>query len=130
MDVCLLWVLCVLSGRGLCDGLITRPEESYQLWCVTVCDLGTSRVRRLKLIKGCKWRIEEEEEEEEDMFEGTRNASFNVYCWLWIVFNFLHQFDAPSRLSWNNSFFKFKKFIIRQYIPDLRNISFCLTVYI
>jgi hypothetical protein len=20
---------CVLSGRGLCDGLITRPEESY-----------------------------------------------------------------------------------------------------
>jgi hypothetical protein len=23
-----------LSGRGLCDGLITRPEESYRLWCV------------------------------------------------------------------------------------------------
>jgi hypothetical protein len=21
----------VLSGRGLCDGLITHPEESYQL---------------------------------------------------------------------------------------------------
>jgi hypothetical protein len=31
---------CVLSGRGLCDGLITRPEESYQLWRVVyVCDL-------------------------------------------------------------------------------------------
>ena len=30
---------CVLSGRGLCDGLITRPEESYRLWCVVVCDL-------------------------------------------------------------------------------------------
>jgi len=28
---------CVLSGRGLCDGLITRPEESYRMWCVTVC---------------------------------------------------------------------------------------------
>jgi hypothetical protein len=27
---------CVLSGRGLCDGLITRPEESYWLWCVWV----------------------------------------------------------------------------------------------
>jgi hypothetical protein len=27
---------CVLSGRGLCDGLITRPEESYRLWRV-VC---------------------------------------------------------------------------------------------
>jgi len=29
---------CVLSGRGLCDELITRPEESYRQWCV-VCDL-------------------------------------------------------------------------------------------
>jgi hypothetical protein len=29
---------CVLSGRGLCDELITRPEESYRLWCV-ICDL-------------------------------------------------------------------------------------------
>jgi hypothetical protein len=25
---------CVLSGRGLCDGLIARPEESYRVWCV------------------------------------------------------------------------------------------------
>jgi len=30
---------CVLSGRDLCDELITCPEESYRLWCVTVCDL-------------------------------------------------------------------------------------------
>ena len=30
---------CVLSGRGLCDELITRPEESYRPWCVVVCDL-------------------------------------------------------------------------------------------
>jgi len=29
----------VLSGRGLWDELITRPEESYRLWCVVVCDL-------------------------------------------------------------------------------------------
>jgi len=29
----------VLSGRGLCNELITRPEESYRLWCVVVCDL-------------------------------------------------------------------------------------------
>ena len=34
----------VLSGRGLCDELITRPEESYRLWCVVVCDLETSRI--------------------------------------------------------------------------------------
>ena len=37
MDV---YLLCfVLSSRGLCDKLITRPEESYRLWCVVVCDL-------------------------------------------------------------------------------------------
>ena len=34
----------MLSGRGLCDELITRPEESYLLWCVVVCDLETSRI--------------------------------------------------------------------------------------
>ena len=39
---------CVLSGRGLCDGLITRPEESYRLWHVVVCDQETSKTRRLK----------------------------------------------------------------------------------
>jgi len=37
---------CVLSGSGLCDELINRPEESYRLWCVVVCDLETSRIRR------------------------------------------------------------------------------------
>ena len=34
----------MLSGRGLCDELITRPEESYRLWCVVVCDLEASRM--------------------------------------------------------------------------------------
>ena len=34
----------MLSGRGLCDELITRPEECYRLWCVVVCDLETSRI--------------------------------------------------------------------------------------
>jgi len=59
MDVCLLWVL---SGRGLCDELITRPEESYRLWCVVVCDkenlkieeamarVGPQRHRKKKLL--------------------------------------------------------------------------------
>jgi len=35
---------CVLSGRGLCDELISRPEESYRLWCVVVCDIETSKL--------------------------------------------------------------------------------------
>jgi hypothetical protein len=40
VDVCLLRVLCVVRYRP-CDELITRPEESYRLWCVVVCDLET-----------------------------------------------------------------------------------------
>jgi len=35
-----------LSGRGLCDELITLPEESYRLRCVVVRDLQTSVMRR------------------------------------------------------------------------------------
>jgi len=42
MDV----VCCVLSGRGLCDGLIIRSEESYRLWRVAMCDRVTSYARR------------------------------------------------------------------------------------
>jgi len=41
-----MYVSCELSGRVLFDELITRPEESYRLWCVVVCDLETSWVRR------------------------------------------------------------------------------------
>jgi hypothetical protein len=36
---------CVLPGRGLCDGLITRPGESYRMWCVSECDSEASIMR-------------------------------------------------------------------------------------
>jgi hypothetical protein len=39
-NVCL---LSVLSGRGLCDEMTTRSEDSYRLWRVVVCDLETSK---------------------------------------------------------------------------------------
>jgi len=48
---------CVLSGRGLCDGLITHPEKSYRLWRVVVCDQETSKTRRLKPATGL-WKIQ------------------------------------------------------------------------
>jgi len=50
MFVC--YECCVLSGRGLCDGLIIRSEESYRLWRVTVCDLVTLYARKLKPDRG------------------------------------------------------------------------------
>jgi len=49
MSVC--FECCVLSGRGFCEGLITRPEKSYRLLCV-VCDLGTSRMSRPCMTRG------------------------------------------------------------------------------
>jgi hypothetical protein len=45
MNVCC--ECCVLSGRGLCDGLITHLEESYRLWGVVVCDQENSYAMRL-----------------------------------------------------------------------------------
>jgi hypothetical protein len=41
----------VLSGRSLCDGLITHPEESYRLWCVSECD----QVQINNLSTCCEW---------------------------------------------------------------------------
>jgi hypothetical protein len=48
---------CVFSGTGHCDRPIPRPEESYRLWCVIVCDLETSRMRRL----WSRWAVATEE---------------------------------------------------------------------
>jgi len=45
---------CMLSVRGLCAELITRLEESYRLWCVVVCNLETSWMRRPYPTGGCR----------------------------------------------------------------------------
>ena len=42
---------CVFSGRGLCVGLITRPEESCRVRCV--CDRETSIMRKPRATGGC-----------------------------------------------------------------------------
>ena len=54
---------CVLSGRGLCDGPIPRPEEPYRVWCVVVCDLESSRMRWPCPALGCCARDRERERE-------------------------------------------------------------------
>jgi hypothetical protein len=45
---------CVLSGRGLCDGLVTRPEESYRLWCVLSVIVKPRKMRRPRPPRGCR----------------------------------------------------------------------------
>ena len=44
----------MLSGRGLCDELITRPEESYRMWCVVVRDIESSWMRWPRPTWGCR----------------------------------------------------------------------------
>jgi hypothetical protein len=44
--------VCVFSGTGLCNRLITHPEESYRLWCVWG-DREALIMRRPWSIKGC-----------------------------------------------------------------------------
>ena len=51
MDVCLDY--CVSSGRGLCVGLIARPEESYWMCRLTGCDREASMRRRPWPTSGC-----------------------------------------------------------------------------
>jgi hypothetical protein len=48
-------MLCV--GRGLCDGLITRPEESYRV-SLYVCDQETPN-GRLKVHPGLQTPVNE-----------------------------------------------------------------------
>jgi hypothetical protein len=56
MFVCCVWG--VLSGRGPCDELITRPEESYRLWLVVLCDQETSRYEEAIARSGLQSQIE------------------------------------------------------------------------
>jgi hypothetical protein len=60
----------VLSGRGLCDGPIPRPEESYRLWCVCVCVCECGQVKINNLDTCC------EQVEEGRTAKG--NFSFNI----------------------------------------------------
>jgi hypothetical protein len=59
MDVCILCLYVVLSceGRGLCDGLITRPEESYRVsnsvWLRNLKGGGQGAIWAVKPFHGC-----------------------------------------------------------------------------
>jgi hypothetical protein len=48
---------CVLSGRGLCDGLITCPEESYRGWCDRE-ELTMKRPRPTRAVEPVKNKME------------------------------------------------------------------------
>jgi len=80
---------CCVLGRGLCDALITRPEESYRLWCVVVCDLETSRMRRSWLALGRK-----------------RHRNIYIYIYIYIYNSLIHSFFPQSALRQVHSIFE------------------------
>jgi len=86
---------CVLSGRGLCDGLITRPEESYRMWRVVVCDHETSRMRRLKPATGL-WKYNHSGlyRQEKNPIKFGRQTTANSY---YVPFQCCAPHDDPSR---------------------------------
>ena len=65
----------MLSGRGLCDELITRPEEFYRMCCVVLCDLETSRIGAPYIYDIRSLRV--------------NTVNFAVYC----VVRAVHKFD-------------------------------------
>jgi len=77
-----MFVFCdcfVLSGRDLCNELITRPEESYRLWCVVVGDLENLK-----------------NEEAVTYFGSQRHRKKNTYS---IILNRLDDKNASTRRS-------------------------------
>jgi hypothetical protein len=68
-------VCCILSDRGLCDELITRREEFYQLWRVVVYDHETSSTRRPQPALGCRAR----EKNNVSSDQGSRRC---YYAWM------------------------------------------------
>jgi hypothetical protein len=73
-------VCCVLYGRGLCDELITRPEESYRMWRVVLCDQETYCYEKAIVIP--RWAAEPEKHHvlthnAERLIKTSRSESFN-----------------------------------------------------
>ena len=114
--VCCEW--CVLSGRGLCDALITRPEESYQLWRVVVCDLETSGIRRRWPALG---RSATREEEVCNMY--TYKHTHKIH--LLILRARCKFFDYVKIYTWKTRSYASKGFF---YSSILRCFERCLTI--
>ena len=68
----------MLSGRGLCDELITRPEDFYRLCCVVVCDLETSRMGAPYIYDISRLRINDRRAAEVYVVSGVYSSSVTL----------------------------------------------------
>jgi len=75
---------CVFSGRGVCGKLITRPEESYRLCCVVVCDIQVFnlKVDLILIWVICLLRF--------TACYITQLTCIYIKCWKWCLFISMH----------------------------------------
>jgi hypothetical protein len=95
----------VLSGRGLCDRPIPRPEESYRLWCVSECDQV-----QVKTLYTCCEQVGRRQKDCENMpfiGETGNKCSLKTFCGILLI----HKFQTWRRTE----------FLVWQ-LPDKRNI--------
>jgi len=87
-----------LSGRGLCDELITRPEESYRLCCVVMCDLETSRLGAPYIYDISRLRVKSV------IMNGTfhRQHGFILYIYRIIVIFYDQMWSCSGQQNYNN----------------------------
>ena len=121
-------IFCVLWGRGLCDELITRPEESYRIPRVVVCDLESSRTRRPWYAFGRSSIGERERERERERVSqrGERGGGGEGECscfpLLWIIFGV----SVPTVRYINSvmcSFLLYKVFTVGENYITLRLVT-------
>jgi len=107
---------CVLSGRGLCDELITRPEEPYRLWCAVVCDLENLKNEEVMT------RVGSQRHSKKKNCMKSKQYSTLLYAFFWVIprrLNFIcRRFGTLCSIftclwRWN-----------RQSVPKRRHIKF------
>ena len=94
---------CVLSGRGLCDELITRPEESYRLCCVLVCDLENLANEEAMTRVGSQRPSPPPKKKSTFTVRFYRNSTRKIliYCCWWVSWNPVHgEPFSSSRRKW------------------------------
>jgi hypothetical protein len=89
----------VLSGRALCDGLITRPDESYRMWRVVVCDQGTSKNEEAKV---CYRAVENTTTMDCNTRKTNKQQANSISCFIFVLVS-LYKFSLKIYFPRTNS---------------------------
>ena len=90
------WECCVLSGRDLCYGLITRLEQSYQCG-VFDCDREATTLRRSWPTRGCRV-MKNNKTHSSDRNMNKRNKFFFLFFNTKILVKLTHVLSSTSKL--------------------------------